>query len=103
MAIRDSIVGAIQQAAMVEQLLNRWRCCVQESGSGAILLEDLKYSKRKRRQYRKTYKCFKDMFNFDKSRFQENRAQQRESDKESYSASGAGGGGYKDEINWWFR
>ena len=75
-----------------------------ESGSGAVpLLEDLrKILEKNEGNTERLTNVLKQMFAFDKSRFQRERDQQREADKERIQApsDGAGGGGglTKDEI-----
>ena len=105
MAIRDSLVGAIQSGQMaVGSALTGGGTAVMESGSGAVpLLEDLrKISRENEGNTERLTNVLKQMFAFDKSRFQRERDQQRETDKERIKApsDGAGGGGglTKDEI-----
>ena len=105
MAIRDSIVGAIQSGQMaVGSALAGGGTAVMESGSGAVpLLEDLRrISRENEGNTERLTNVLKQMFAFDKSRFQRERDQQREADKERIQApsDGAGGGGglTKDEI-----
>ena len=105
MAIRDSIVGAIQSGQMaVGSALAGGGTAVMESGSGAVpLLEDLRRITRENEgNTERLTNVLKQMFAFDKSRFQRERDQQREADKERIQApsDGAGGGGglTKDEI-----
>ena len=105
MAIRDSIVGAVQSGQMaVGSALTGGGAAVMESGSGAVpLLEDLRGIARENEgNTERLTNVLKQMFAFDKSRFQRERDQQRERDKEKISApsDGAGGGGglTKDEI-----
>ena len=105
MAIRDSIVGAVQSGQMaVGSALTGGGSAVMESGSGAVpLLEDLrKISRENEGNTERLTNVLKQMFAFDKTRFQRDRDQQRESDKERIQgpSDGAGGGGglTKDEI-----
>ena len=97
MAIRDSIVGAIQSGQMaVGSALTGGGAAVMESGSGAVpLLEDLrKISRENEANTEGLTNVLKQMFAFDKSRFQRERDQQREIDKEKVQgpSDGAGGG-----------
>ena len=105
MAIRDSIVGAIQSGqTAVGSALTGGGAAVMESGSGAVpLLEDLRsISRENEGNTERLTNVLKQMFAFDKTRFQRERDQQREADKESIQgpSDGAGGGGglTKDEI-----
>ena len=105
MAIRDSIVGAIQSGqTAVGSALTGGGAAVMESGSGAVpLLEDLRRINRENEgNTERLTNVLKQMFAFDKTRFQRERDQQREADKESIQgpSDGAGGGGglTKDEI-----
>ena len=98
MAIRDSIVGAIQSGQMaVGSALAGGSTAVMESGSGAVpLLEDLRRINRENEgNTERLTNVLKQMFAFDKSRFQRERDQQREADKERIQgpSDGAGGGG----------
>ena len=72
-----------------------------ESGSGAVpLLEDLrKIARENEGNTERLTNVLKSMFAFDKSRFQRERDQQREVDKEKVQAptDGAGGGGGLDK------
>ena len=102
MAIRDSIVGAIQSGQMaVGSALAGGGTAVMESGSGAVpLLEDLrKISRENEGNTERLTNVLKSMFAFDKSRFQRERDQQREVAKEKVQAptDGAGGGGGLDK------
>ena len=102
MAIRDSIVGAIQSGqTAVGSALTGGGAAVMESGSGAVpLLEDLRGIARENEgNTERLTNVLKSMFAFDKSRFQRERDQQREADKESLQAptDGAGGGGGFDK------
>jgi len=105
MAIRDTIVSAVQSGQMaVGSALTGGGAAVMESGSGAVpLLEDLrKISRENEGNTERLTNVLKQMFAFDKSRFQRERDQQREADKERIQGptDGAGGGGglTKDEI-----
>ena len=105
MAIRDSIVGAVQSGQMaVGSALTGSGGAVMESGSGAVpLLEDLRsISRENEGNTERLTNVLKSMFAFDKSRFQRERDQQRENDKERIQgpSDGAGGGGglSKDDI-----
>ena len=105
MALRDSIVGAIQSGqTAVGSALTGGGAAVMESGSGAVpLLEDLRsISRENEGNTERLTNVLKQMFAFDKTRFQRERDQQREADKESIQgpSDGAGGGGglTKDEI-----
>ena len=85
MAIRDSIVGAIQSGqTAVGSALTGGGAAVMESGSGAVpLLEDLRsISRENEGNTERLTNVLKQMFAFDKSRFQRERDQQREADKE---------------------
>ena len=98
MALRDSIVGAVQSGQMaVGSALTGSGGAVMESGSGAVpLLEDLRsISRENEGNTERLTNVLKSMFAFDKSRFQRERDQQRENDKERIQApsDGAGGGG----------
>ena len=102
MAIRDSIVGAVQSGQMaVGSALTGGGAAVMESGSGAVpLLEDLRGIARENEgNTERLTNVLKSMFAFDKSRFQRERDQQREVDKEKVMApsDGAGGGGGLDK------
>ena len=96
MAIRDSIVGAVQSGQMaVGSALTGGGAAVMESGSGAVpLLEDLrKISRENEGNTERLTNVLKQMFAFDKSRFQRERDQQREMAKEALQAPAAGGAG----------
>ena len=98
MAIRDSIVGAIQSGqTAVGSALTGGGAAVMESGRGAVpLLEDLrKISRENEGNTERLTNVLRSMFAFDKTRFNRERDQQRENDKESLRAptDGAGGGG----------
>ena len=102
MAIRDSIVGAIQSGqTAVGSALTGGGAAVMESGSGAVpLLEDLRGIARENEgNTERLTNVLKSMFAFDKSRFQRERDQQREVAKEKVQAptDGAGGGGGLDK------
>ena len=103
MAIRDSIVGAVQSGQMaVGSALTGGGAAVMESGSGAVpLLEDLRGIARENEgNTERLTNVLKSMFAFDKSRFQRERDQQREVAKEKVQAptDGAGGGGGLDDL-----
>ena len=98
MALRDSIVGAITAGqSAVGSALTGGGAAVADSGSGAIpLLEDLRsISKENEGNTQRLTDVLRDMFAFDKTRFQRDRDQQREQAKEALAAptGGAGGGG----------
>ena len=71
---------------------------VMESGSGAVpLLEDLRsISRENEGNTQRLTDVLRDMFAFDKTRFQRERDQQREMAKEALSAPAAGGAGGAD-------
>ena len=98
MALRDSIVGAVQSGQMaVGSALTGGGAAIADSGSGAVpLLEDLrKISRENEGNTERLTNVLRSMFAFDKTRFNRERDQQRENDKESLQAptDGAGGGG----------
>ena len=97
MALRDSIVGAITAGqGAVGSALTGGGAAVADSGSGAIpLLEDLRsISKENEGNTQRLTDVLRDMFAFDKTRFQRDRDQQREAAKEALAAPvGPGGGG----------
>ena len=101
MALRDSIVGAVQSGQMaVGSALTGGGAAIADSGSGAVpLLEDLRsISRENEGNTERLTNVLRDMFAFDKTKFQRNRDQQREQAKESLSApSGGGGGGLSGE------
>ena len=96
MALRDSIVGAVQSGQMaVGSALTGSGGAVMESGSGAVpLLEDLrKISRENEGNTERLTNVLRDMFAFDKTRFARDRDQQREQAKEALNAPTGGGGG----------
>ena len=98
MALRDSIVGAVQSGQMaVGSALTGGGAAVADSGSGAVpLLEDLRsISRENEGNTERLTNVLRDMFAFDKTRFQRERDQQREAAKEALGApsGGEGGGG----------
>ena len=96
MALRDSIVGAIQSGqTAVGSALTGGGAAIADSGSGAVpLLEDLrKISRENEGNTERLTNVLKDMFAFDKTRFQRDRDQQREQAKEALNAPTGGGGG----------
>ena len=102
MALRDSIVGAITAGqSAVGSALTGGSSAVADSGSGAIpLLEDLRsISKENEGNTERLTNVLRDMFAFDKTRFQRDRDQQREAAKEALGAptGGEGGGGLTGE------
>ncbi len=96
MAIRDSIVGAVQSGQMaVGSALTGGGAAIAGSGSGAVpLLEDLRgISRENEGNTERLTNVLKEMFAFDKTRFQRDRDQQREEAKEALAAPTGGGGG----------
>ena len=96
MAIRDSIVGAIQSGqTAVGSALTGGGAAVMESGSGAVpILEYLRGIARENEgNTERLTNVLRDMFAFDKTRFQRDRDQQREAAKEALGAPTGGGGG----------
>ena len=96
MALRDSIVGAVQSGQMaVGSALTGGGAAVMESGSGAVpLLEDLRsISRENEGNTERLTNVLRDMFAFDKTRFQRDRDQQREAAKEALKAPAGGEGG----------
>ncbi len=96
MAIRDSIVGAVQSGQMaVGSALTGGGAAIAGSGSGAVpLLEDLRgISRENEGNTERLTNVLKEMFAFDKTRFQRDRDQQREQAKEALQAPSGGGGG----------
>ena len=96
MAIRDSIVGAIQSGQMaVGSALTGGGAAVADSGSGAVpLLEDLRsISRENEGNTERLTNVLRDMFAFDKNRFARERDQAREVAKEKREVANATGGG----------
>ena len=96
MALRDSIVSAVQSGQMaVGSALTGGGAAVADSGSGAVpLLEDLRsISRENEGNTERLTNVLREMFAFDKTRFQRDRDQQREQAKEALAAPSGGGGG----------
>ena len=96
MALRDSIVGAVQSGQMaVGSALTGGGSAIADSGSGAVpLLEDLRsISRENEGNTERLTNVLRDMFAFDKTRFQRDRDQQREAAKEALKAPSGGGEG----------
>ena len=99
MALRDSIVGAIQSGQMaVGSTLTGGGAAVASSGSGAVpLLEDLRgISRENETNTENLVNVLRDMFSFDKEKFARMRDQSREVRKEKLDAkiaANAQGGG----------
>ena len=95
MALRDSIVGAVQSGQMAVGSALTGGGGVADSGSGTIpLLEDLRsISRENEGNTERLTNVLRDMFAFDKTRFQRDRDQQREAAKEALKAPAGGEGG----------
>jgi len=96
MALRDSIVGAITAGqGAVGSALTGGGAAIASNDNGAIpLLEDLRsISRENEGNTQRLTDVLRDMFAFDKTRFQRERDQQREAAKEALAAPSAGGGG----------
>ena len=96
MALRDSIVGAVQSGQMaVGSALTGGGAAVASNDNGSIpLLEDLRsISRENEGNTERLTNVLRDMFAFDKTRFQRDRDQQREAAKEALKAPAGGGEG----------
>ena len=96
MALRDSIVGAITAGqGAVGSALTGGGAAIASNDNGTIpLLEDLRsISRENEGNTQRLTDVLRDMFAFDKTRFQRERDQQREMAKEALSAPAAGGAG----------
>lgn len=96
MALRDSIVGAITAGqGAVGSALTGGGAAIASNDNGTIpLLEDLRsISRENEGNTQRLTDVLRDMFAFDKTRFQRERDQQREMAKEALQAPAAGGAG----------
>ena len=96
MALRDSIVGAITAGqGAVGSALTGGGAAIASNDNGTIpLLEDLRsISRENEGNTQRLTDVLRDMFAFDKTRFQRERDQQREAAKEALQAPAAGGAG----------
>jgi len=96
MALRDSIVGAITAGqGAVGSALTGGGAAIASNDNGTIpLLEDLRsISRENEGNTQRLTDVLRDMFAFDKTRFQRERDQQREAAKEALAAPSTGGGG----------
>ena len=95
MALRDSIVSAVQSGqTAIGSALTGGGAAVASSGGAIPLLEDLRsVSKENEGNTERLVNVLRDMFAFDKTRFQRDRDQQREQSKELLEAPSGGGEG----------